>query len=118
LKTEDLTADRRQQGPPMVPSAKQTGRAAGLIPAAVQRDPKTGQRLVSKDIGGQRWAITYDETGGSAIGNVYNQDGSPPQFVYCERNGDDGSRDVNDLVLYFDCRVASSCRSDGSGGTL
>lgn len=60
--------------------------AASAAVAAAQsgvRVTRDGRRaLVSKDVGGQRWAITRNPDG-TVTGNVFSA-GGPPQFVWCE----------------------------------
>lgn len=69
--------------------------AAGVAPVHAQsgvqvaRDGRTN--LVSKDVGSERWAITYDLDAKTATGNVFRCDGGEPAFVSCEtisRNGE------------------------------
>jgi hypothetical protein len=60
--------------------------------------------LVSKDVGSDRWAITAD-LDGDVVGNVFPQNGGPPQFVDCTVNDDD----TTDTDYAFDCAVASAC---------
>jgi CubicO group peptidase (beta-lactamase class C family) len=49
----------------------------------VQWAPDGASRLVSTDVGGERWAIRVDVEDGTVIGNVFRPDGGPPQFVWC-----------------------------------
>lgn len=78
--------------------------------------------LVSKDIGNQRWSIVVNlaprraADGGtrnelsSVTGNVFNDDGSPPQFVYCTEN-DASEGDLGDpaSIFRFRCLGANAC---------
>jgi hypothetical protein len=60
--------------------------------------------IVSKDIGGDRWAITLNTDDGTVVGNVFPQAGGPPQFVTCDDNGND-----TDTQYSFDCSGAGAC---------
>ncbi|HEY8515623.1 MAG TPA: hypothetical protein VIS07_08920 [Candidatus Binatia bacterium] len=78
--------------------------------------------LVSKDVGSERWAISYSlepvilSEGGlgrrflSVTGNVYQADGSPPAFVYCtEREDSTGTLSDPTSIMRFSCQGASAC---------
>lgn len=49
--------------------------------------PDRATVLVSKDINGERWAITRDLSNGSVTGNVFVPGSPDPQFVYCTQTG-------------------------------
>jgi hypothetical protein len=66
--------------------------------------------MVSKDIGGDRWAISYDDFNGIVQGNVFPQDGGPPQFVWCE-----DTLEGDDENLIFDCYSAVPCTAGPCG---
>jgi hypothetical protein len=61
--------------------------------------------LVSKDVGDDRWAITYDRTDDTVSGNVYPQAGGAPTFFDCSARNPREYR--SDLEL--------SCRSSSPG---
>ncbi|MEW6268644.1 MAG: S8 family serine peptidase [Thermodesulfobacteriota bacterium] len=86
--------------PPAAPS--------GVAPSGLQITPDQQRTLISKDVGSERWAITLnpDQT---VTGNVFQSDGSPPSFVWCERIGDDGNPDPARVVITFSCSGASRC---------
>lgn len=66
--------------------------------------------LVSKDVGAERWAIALNPATASATGNVFNSDGTEPQFVWCSILGDDGtSVDPAELELTLDCFGSYRC---------
>jgi hypothetical protein len=54
--------------------------AAGASGAQVTPDGR--RALISKDVGGQRWAINRNQDG-TVTGNVFFPGGGPPQFVFC-----------------------------------
>jgi hypothetical protein len=59
-----------------------SGRQSGI-----QRRPDGKGVLVSKDVGGERYAITANADDGSLTGNVFFTDGRPPVFLYCQSLG-------------------------------
>ncbi len=71
--------------------------------SGVQITPDAKRALVSKDLGGQRWAITFDKGDGTVIGNVFSPGGGEPRFVWCETIGQAGG-DVT-----FRCSGADRC---------
>lgn len=52
--------------------------------SGVQVTPDGKQNLISKDVGDQRWAITYDRASGIVTGNVFFPGGGAAAFVWCE----------------------------------
>lgn len=59
--------------------------------------------LVSKDVGSERWAITYRLADGQVTGNVFRSDGGPSSFLDCDRTS------VTDTDATFDCYGADAC---------
>jgi CubicO group peptidase (beta-lactamase class C family) len=59
------------------------GPVAALAQRGVQWTPDRLSRLISKDVGSERWAISVDVEDGTVVGNVFRADGGPPQFVWC-----------------------------------
>lgn len=57
---------------------------AARAQSGIQVTPDAARTLVSKDVGGQRWAITRNPDG-TVTGNVFSPDGGAPQFVWCEQ---------------------------------
>ncbi len=55
----------------------------------VSKDGK--RRLISKDVGNERWAITYNLDDNTMTGNVFQSDGGPPLFVWCQQTFNDGT---------------------------
>lgn len=84
------------------------GFGALLVPAivsaqsAVQVPPDRMGTLVTKDVGGARWAISRNPDG-TVTGNVFSPDGGPPSFVWCEETGS------SDGELTFACRGSDRC---------
>lgn len=79
--------------------------------SGLQVTPDERHTLISKDVGGERWAIST--TGGTSIvtGNVYQPDGAAPVFLYCVRTGSDGNPDPLAEQIDFSCSIAGDCTS-------
>lgn len=71
--------------------------------AGVQWTRERDATLVSKDVGPERWAITYRLSDGRVTGNVYRSDNGATSFLDCPRTGLDGENAI------FDCYGASAC---------
>ncbi len=81
----------------------QGGSGGVSSPSGAQSSPDGKRRLVSKDVGGERWAITLHDDDLSVTGNVFFPGGGDPQFVWCEKKGfDDGT-------ITFSCHGADRC---------
>jgi hypothetical protein len=103
----------------------------GVASAALAQDAPAGSTLspdglsflVSKDLVGQRWAISlsfiprFDAQGAvtsytlrSVSGNVFPTDGGPPAFVFCETNASSqGDLGNPDSVFRLRCFGGSPC---------
>ena len=77
--------------------------------AGTRTTPDGKQILISKDVGEERWAINVDLVDGTVTGNVFSPGGGDPQFVWCERAGDDGSLDPGDGIIQYSCRGSDRC---------
>ena len=73
--------------------------------SAVQCTSVGSQVLVNKDVGQDRWVITYRKSDGLTIGNVFTGEGGAV-FVQCTRNG------VSNGKLQLQCATADSCSAD------
>ncbi len=80
------------------------GEAAAQRQSGIQRTPDNARVLVSKDVGGQRYAITLNTADGTVTGNVFSTDGSAPKFISCVPTGTNA----------FSCRVADTCDASDS----
>lgn len=91
-------------------------RALDALPVArsasgLQVTPDGARTLISKDVAGERWAITLDRDG-TVTGNVFLPGGGEPAFVSCERVSDDGNRDPSAVLITFSCAGAGRCTSE------
>jgi hypothetical protein len=101
-----------------VPSLAAAAAAAVLLLAwaphagaqsGVQVTPDARLTLISKDVGDQRWAISYEPSSGAVTGNVFFPGGGEPVFVFCERTSDDGNPGDGDGEIGFSCSGADRC---------
>lgn len=58
--------------------------AAETRSSGIQHTPDGRQVMVNKDVGGARWAITYNRDDGTLTGNVFFPGGGPPVFLFCD----------------------------------
>lgn len=79
-------------------TARAQGRASGL-----QITPDQKRVLISKDVGGSRWAITRNFSDGSVTGNVFDTAGGDPTFLFCVQR----SASIEDVGLA--CYGAPRC---------
>ncbi len=79
--------------------------------SGIQVTPDGKRTLISKDVSGARWAITYDHDDGTAIGNVYPSSGGEPQFVWCEPTASGASADEVQLACWGADPCGDSCGS-------
>ncbi|MFP6663847.1 MAG: hypothetical protein VCC00_06585 [Deltaproteobacteria bacterium] len=80
--------------------------------SAAQTTPDGRTVLISKDIGAERWAIALNPADGTVTGNVFRTDGSPPQFIWCERLGTIGdSVNPAEIEVEIDCFGTERCVS-------
>ena len=87
------------------PAGGTGGRASGI-----QVTPDDKRTLISKEVGGARWAITRNADDGSVTGNVYFPDGGEPLFLFCEET------EANDDEVTLSCSGAEGCVAPPCGG--
>jgi hypothetical protein len=75
----------------------------GAAPTGVQWTPDGLRILVNKDVGAERWAITWNLSDVSTTGNVFFQDDRAPSFIWCENTGHDFVGSIGELDLQFRC---------------
>ena len=78
--------------------------------SGVQITPDVHRVLISKDVAGQRWAITRNLNDGTVTGNVYLPEGGDPTFLFCSQT----SGTVESVAL--SCYGASRCLAAPCGG--
>jgi len=84
--------------------------SGGLIggPSGLQITPNGKHTLVSKDVGGDRWAITLNADDQTVTGNVFTP-GEAPTFLWCERVSDNGDPDPSNVLITYSCDAADRC---------
>ncbi|HZR79526.1 MAG TPA: hypothetical protein VFD92_00395, partial [Candidatus Binatia bacterium] len=70
--------------------------------SGTQGTPDGKRALVSKDVGGQRWAISRNPDH-TVTGNVFFPGGGAPQFVFCSQTGE------SDGNVMLSCSGADAC---------
>ena len=72
--------------------------------SGLQQTPDSARYLISKDVGAERWAISYNLNDKTVTGNVFKTDGSAPSFIWCQitdvaESHDPGRRQVHARLL-------------------
>jgi hypothetical protein len=89
--------------------------------SGVQQSPDSARYLISKDVGAERWAISYNLNDGTVTGNVFKTDGSPPSFIWCKITNQVPAANPPDNQYTLDCYGANACATapcDKSAWTL
>lgn len=81
--------------------------------SGLQQTPDSARYLISKDVGAERWAISYNLADNLAdrtvTGNVFKTDGSAPSFVFCNNLTEAISPNPADIQYTLDCYGADAC---------
>jgi hypothetical protein len=77
--------------------------------SGIQLDPDSATYIISKDVGDERWAITYNLDRKVVIGNVFPQGGGSPSFLYCSITQVDQAANPADAMYHMSCQFAQSC---------
>jgi len=77
--------------------------------SGIQQTPDSARYLISKDVGPERWAISYNLNDRTVTGNVFKTDGSAPSFIWCEIVGEAASPNPADNQYTLDCYGADAC---------
>jgi hypothetical protein len=80
-------------------------------PAGTQMTPDSRRYLISKDVGAERWAISFDLETRTVTGNVFKTDGSPPSFIFCQIKSETPAEDPAANAYLLDCYGADACAS-------
>jgi hypothetical protein len=75
--------------------------SAGARESGIQFSPDDKRVFVSKDVGGQRFAITLNTDDGTVTGNVFSPEGGEPKFIFCAP--------LPPVANRFTCAVADAC---------
>jgi len=85
--------------------------------SAVQVDPNDEFILVNKTIGSgtsaEQWVLTLNLDEETILGNVFEANGGPPTFFFCNVSTEDDFVEPEDLqgqtVTFSDCMIAGGC---------
>jgi len=87
----------------------------GVLPARAQpaagtrTTPDGKQVLISKDVGNERWAITYNLDDKTVTGNVFPISGGAPTFLTCDITRVEQAPNPVDAQYYLSCRASGPC---------
>lgn len=79
--------------------------------SGIQLSPQSNRYFISKDVGQERWAITYNLDDDTVTGNVFPVDGGTPTFLTCDITRVEQAPDPADAKYFLSCRAASPCDS-------
>jgi hypothetical protein len=79
--------------------------------SGLQTTPDGRRNLINKPVGADQWAITENVDDRTVTGNIFHTDGRDPQFIACDRLGDDGNPDPALTTIRYRCAVSSKCTS-------
>jgi hypothetical protein len=83
-----------------------TGTAHAQRQSGIQLSPDSARYLISKDVGQERWAITYNLDDKTVTGNVFPLDGGNPSFLACVVTSD-----IAATIYDLSCQFAQPCPS-------
>ncbi len=89
-----------------LPGAAQAQRESGI-----QLSPESNRYFITKDVGDQRWAITYNLDDKTVSGNVFPLDGGAPEFLSCTITSVEQADDPAEAQYFMQCRGARPCES-------
>ena len=77
--------------------------------SGINLTPDSARYLISKDVGSDRWAITYNLDDRTVTGNVFSTAGSAPQFVWCTTTSVQQAANPADAQYNLRCQFAGPC---------
>lgn len=77
--------------------------------SGIQQTPDSARYLISKDVGAERWAISYNFNDRTVTGNVFKTDGSAPSFIWCKITNEAPAANPADNQYTLDCFGAPAC---------
>ena len=77
--------------------------------SGLQQTPDSQRYLISKDVGAERWAISFNLGDGTVTGNVFKTDGSAPSFIWCRITNVTEAPVPADVKYTLDCSGADAC---------
>jgi hypothetical protein len=99
-------------------SLQLVGMANAQLGSGLQMTPDSRRYLISKDVGAERWAISFNLNDRTVTGNVFKTDGSAPSFIWCRITSETPNVDPRQTSYTLDCSgagacAAAPCSSDG-----
>lgn len=85
------------------------GEARAQRESGIQLSPGSTRYFISKDVGAERWAITYNLDDKTVTGNVFPQGGGAPTFLTCDITRVEQAANPADAQYFMDCRTAGPC---------
>lgn len=85
--------------------------------SGVQQTPDSQRYLISKDVGAERWAISFNLGDRTVTGNVFKTDGSPPSFIWCAITDVETNPEPAETQYTLDCSGADACVQAPCGPT-
>ena len=85
------------------------GTASAQRESGIQLSPKSNRYFISKDVGNERWAITYNLDDKTVTGNVFPIDGGAPTFLTCDITRVEQAPNPADAQYYLSCRASGPC---------
>jgi hypothetical protein len=82
---------------------------AGAQSSGLQQTPDSARYLISKDVGAERWAISYNLNDRTVTGNVFKTDGSAPSFIWCRITNEVPAPNPAENQYTLDCFGADAC---------
>ena len=79
--------------------------------SGIQQTPDSQRYLISKDVGPERWAISFNLRDRTVTGNVFKTDGSPPSFIWCSIEDIASDPDPAATRYTLDCFGADACET-------
>jgi hypothetical protein len=83
--------------------------------SGIQLAPKSNRYFISKDVGNERWAITYNLDDKTVTGNVFPLDGGAPTFLTCDITDVQQAPNPADAQYFLSCRASAPCESAPCG---
>jgi hypothetical protein len=71
--------------------------------SGIQLTPDSQLYLISKDVGAERWAISFNLATRTVTGNVFKTDGSPASFLWCQITGETPAAVPAETSYQLDC---------------
>lgn len=87
------------------------GSALAQRQSGIQLAPESNRYFITKDVGNERWAITYNLDDKTVTGNVFPLDGGAATFLTCDITDVQQADDPADAQYFLRCQGAGPCAS-------